>query len=142
MTERAGREGLEEEGKPRVETLGQLVGTVLAYVVMGAIILVVVDLLFSAVVGDDFGRIPGWMAAVPSVFVFTDQFRRHEGASRWAVAVLGAVLGIGVGVAASVLLPQTWPPLAVGGIGGLVAALVYAALWYAGIKTFGRERDR
>jgi hypothetical protein len=29
-----------------------------------------------------------------------------------------------------------------GGLGGLVAALVYAPLWFAGIKTFGEERPR
>ena len=130
------------DGKPRIETLGQLIGTVLAYVVMGAIALVVIDLLFIAVGGGDFGRISGWIAAVPSVFVFTEQFRRYEGASRWAVALIGVLLGIGAGIGATVLLPQTWPALATGGVGGLVSALVYSALWYAGIKTYGEERPQ
>lgn len=128
------------DGRPRIETLGQLVGTVLAYVVMGAVALVVLDLLFIAVAGGDFGSISGWIAAVPSVFVFSEQFKRYEGASRWAVALLGVVLGLGAGIAATVLLPQTWPALAVGGVGGLVAALVYSALWHAGIRTYGEER--
>ncbi|MCH7231347.1 hypothetical protein L0U85_10875 [Glycomyces sp. L485] len=128
------------DGKPRIETLAQLLGTVLAYVVMGAIALVVIDLLFILVGGGNFGRISGWIAAVPSVFVFSDQFRRYIGGSRWAIALTGAALGIGAGIGATVLLPLTWPPLATGGIGGLAAALVYATLWYAGIKTYGEER--
>ncbi|WP_156037502.1 hypothetical protein [Glycomyces tenuis] len=113
---------------------------VLAYVVMGAIALAVVDLLFVMVAGGDFGRISGWVAAVPSVFVFTEQFRRYEGGSRWAVVIIGVVLGLGAGIASTLLLPPTWPSLATGGVGGLVAALAYSVLWYAGIKIYGEER--
>ncbi|WP_460543154.1 hypothetical protein [Glycomyces halotolerans] len=123
-----------------IDTLGQLVGTVLAYAVMGAIALVVVDFLFIVVAGGEFGRISGWIAALPTVFVFTEQFRRYEGGSRWVVAVGGVVLGIGAGAAAAVLVPQTWPPLATGGVGGLTAALAYSVLWYSGIRAYGEER--
>jgi hypothetical protein len=130
----------EERGGPRIETLGQLIGTVLAYVVMGAAALIVFDLLFITIGGGEFGRVSGWVAAVPSVFVFSQQFRRYEGASRWTVALTGVVLGLGAGIASTLLLPPTWSPLLVGGVGGLVAALVYAALWYSGIKTYGEER--
>lgn len=130
------------EDEPRIETLGQLVGTVLAYLVMGAIALAVVDLLFVTFSGGDFGRIPGWMAAVPTVFVFTDQFRRCTGASRWAITVVGAILALGAGIAVTLLLPPTWLPLVTGGIGGLTAAVAFAVLWYAGIQTYGEERPR
>lgn len=136
----AARSGDVSGDRPRTETLGQLIGTVLAYVVMGAIALAVVDLLFVTAAGGDFGGVSGWVAAVPSVFVFTDQFRRYEGGSRWAVAIACVVLALGAGIAATVLLPPTWPSLATGGIGGLVAALAYAALWYSGINTYGEER--
>lgn len=130
------------EDKPRIETLGQLVGTVLAYLVMGAVALAVVDLLFVTAAGGDFGRIPGWMAALPTVFVFTDQFRRYTGASRWAITAVGAVLALGAGIAVTLLLPPTWLPLVTGGIGGLAAAVAFAVLWYAGIQTYGEERPR
>lgn len=126
--------------KPPIETLGQLIGTVLAYIAMGAIALVVIDLLFITVAGGGFGRISGWVAAVPSVFVFTEQFRRYEGLSRWVITLIGVVLGLSAGIASTTLLPLTWSPLAVGGVGGLVAALGYSALWYAGIKIYGEER--
>lgn len=131
--------GREEHG-PQVETLGQLVGTVLAYLVMGVIALSVIDLVFVTVSGGGFGRISGWVAAVPTVFVFTEQFRRYAGASRWAVVLLGVILALGAGVSASILLPPTWLPLVTGGIGGLVTAVAFAVLWYAGIKTYGEER--
>lgn len=130
----------ENGGVQRIESLGQLVGTVLAYIVMGAVALVVFDLLFITIGGGEFGRVSGWVAAVPSVFVFSQQFRRYEGASRWTVALTGIVLGLGAGIASTLLLPPTWSSLVVGGIGGLVAALVYSALWYSGIKTYGEER--
>ncbi|GAB3993431.1 hypothetical protein GCM10029992_05040 [Glycomyces albus] len=129
-----------EEDKPRIETLGQLIGTVLAYLVMGAVALAVVDLLFVTAAGGDFGRIPGWMAALPTVFVFTEQFRRYAGAARWAITVVGAVLALGAGIALTLLLPPTWLPLVTGGIGGLAAAVAFAVLWYAGIQTYGEER--
>ncbi|WP_198587233.1 hypothetical protein [Glycomyces xiaoerkulensis] len=126
--------------KPRIDTLRELIGTVLAYVVMGAIALVVIDFLFSSATGQGFGRISGWMAALPTVFVFTDQFRRYEGPSRWAVSLTGVVLGLGAGTAAAALAPPTWLPMVAGGIGGLVAALVYATLWHTGISIYGEER--
>src|SRR5690606_23621030 len=57
----------EESGGPRIETLGQLIGTVLAYVVMGAAALVVFALLFITSGGGAFGRVSGRVAAGPGV---------------------------------------------------------------------------
>ncbi|MFB9659229.1 hypothetical protein ACFQS3_14145 [Glycomyces mayteni] len=121
-------------------TLGQLVGTALAYFVMGAVVLAVIDLLFVFPSGRPFGETSGWIAALPTVWAYSEQFRRYGGAARWGVMLVGVVLGIGAGLAVGVLLPPTWPPMLAGGLAGLTAALVYAPLWYAGVRTFGEER--
>ncbi|WP_168801569.1 hypothetical protein [Glycomyces buryatensis] len=134
--------GAEKAAKPPIETLGQLIGTALAYFVMGLVALAIIDLVFSMPTGGEFGQVSGWVAALPTVFVFTEQFRRYVGGSRWALMLVCVALALGVGLAAAVVLPQTWAPMAVGGIGGLMAAVTYAVLWHAGIKTFGEERPQ
>ncbi|WP_199038577.1 hypothetical protein [Glycomyces salinus] len=120
--------------------LVHLLGTVLAYVVMGTAILAVVDLLFITASGGEFGNISGWVGAVPAVFAFNDRFKRYRGASRWAVALVGIVLGLGAGIAATVFMPATWPPLVTGAFGGLVAVFGYSVLWHTAIGAFGEER--
>lgn len=131
-----------ETERPEAATLGQLVGTVLAYFVMGAGVLVVIDLVFVLPTGRSFGQTSGWIAALPTVWVYTERFRRYAGASRWGLMLLGVVLGLGAGLAVALIVPATWPPMLSGGLGGLTAALVYGPLWYAGIKTFGEERPQ
>jgi hypothetical protein len=126
--------------RPKVETLGQLIGAVLAYFVMGAVVLVVIDLVFVLPTGRGFGETSGWIAALPTVWVYTEQFRRYTGGSRWGIMAAGVVLGLGAGLAVTVVAPATWLPMYSGGLGGLAAALVYAPLWYAGVKAFGEER--
>jgi hypothetical protein len=126
--------------RPKVETLGQLIGAVLAYFVMGAVVLVVIDLVFVLPTGRGFGETSGWIAALPTVWVYTEQFRRYTGGSRWGIMAAGVVLGLGAGLAVTVALPATWLPMYSGGLGGLAAALVYAPLWYAGVRAFGEER--
>ncbi|THV28081.1 hypothetical protein [Glycomyces paridis] len=127
--------------RPKLDTLGQLTGTALAYFVMGAVALALIDLVFVLPTGRDFGQTSGWIAALPTVWVYTDQFRRYAGGSRWAVMLLGVVLGLGAGLAAAIVAPTSWPPMLSGGLGGLAAALVYGGLWHAGVKTFGEERS-
>jgi hypothetical protein len=129
-----------ERERPKVETLGQLLGTALAYFVMGAVVLVVIDLVFVLPTGRGFGQTSGWIAALPTVWVYTEQFRRYAGAARWGLMLVGVLLGLAAGFAVAIIAPVAWPPMLTGGLGGLAAALVYGPLWFAGIKTFGEER--
>lgn len=137
MAERA-----ESDAAAAESMLVHLLGTVLAYVVMGTAALAVIDLLFIVAAGGEFGNVSGWVGAVPAVFVFNQRFKRYQGSSRWAVALIAIVLGLGAGVAATVFMPATWAPLATGAIGGLVAAFVYSVLWHAGINLYGKERPQ
>lgn len=136
------RGGTPEKERPKVETLGQLLGTALAYFVMGAVVLVVIDLVFVLPTGRGFGQTSGWIAALPTVWVYTEQFRRYAGAARWGLMLVGVLLGLAAGIAAALIAPTSWAPMLTGGIGGLVAALVYGPLWFAGIKAFGEERPQ
>jgi hypothetical protein len=136
------RGGTPEKERPKVETLGQLLGTALAYFVMGAVVLVVIDLVFVLPTGRGFGQTSGWIAALPTVWVYTEQFRRYAGAARWGLMLVGVLLGLAAGIAAALIAPASWAPMLTGGIGGLVAALVYGPLWFAGIKAFGEERPQ
>ncbi|HEY1095191.1 MAG TPA: hypothetical protein VGE61_10840 [Glycomyces sp.] len=136
------RGGTPERERPKVETLGQLLGTALAYFVMGAVVLVVIDLVFVLPTGRGFGQTSGWIAALPTVWVYTEQFRRYAGAARWGLMLVGVLLGLAAGIAAALIAPASWAPMLTGGIGGLVAALVYGPLWFAGIKAFGEERPQ
>lgn len=129
------------EQRPQVASLGQLIGSALAYFVMGAVVLVVIDLVFVLPTGRGFGQTSGWIAALPTVWVYTEAFRRYAGASRWGIMAVGVLLGLTAGLAATVVAPATWLPMYSGGLGGLAAALVYAPLWHAGIKAFGEERS-
>lgn len=131
-----------EKERPKVETLGQLLGAVLAYFVMGAAVLVVIDLVFVLPTGRSFGQTSGWIAALPTVWVYTEQFRRYAGAARWGLMLVGVLLGLAAGFAVALIAPTAWPPMLTGGLGGLVAALVYGPLWFAGIKAFGEERPQ
>ena len=130
-----------ERERPKVETLGQLMGTVLAYFVMGAAVLVVIDLVFVLPTGRGFGHTSGWIAALPTVWVYTEQFRRYAGAARWGLMLVGVLLGLAAGFAVAIIAPVSWLPMYAGGLGGLAAALVYGPLWYAGINAFGEERS-
>jgi hypothetical protein len=136
------RGGTPERERPKVETLGQLLGTALAYFVMGAVVLVVIDLVFVLPTGRGFGQTSGWIAALPTVWVYTEQFRRYAGAARWGLMLVGVLLGLAAGIAAALIAPASWAPMLTGGIGGLTAALVYGPLWFAGIKAFGEERPQ
>ncbi|MEV3939150.1 hypothetical protein AB0K52_24630 [Glycomyces sp. NPDC049804] len=133
-------QGKSEGERPKVETLGQLLGTALAYFVMGAVVLVVIDLVFVLPTGRGFGQTSGWIAALPTVWVYTEQFRRYAGARRWGLMLVGVLLGLAAGFAVALIAPTAWPPVLTGGLGGLTAALVYGPLWFAGINAFGEER--
>lgn len=117
-------------------------GTALAYFVMGAAVLVVIDLVFVLPTGRGFGQTSGWIAALPTVWVYTEHFRRYAGATRWGIMLVGVLLGLGAGLAVALIAPATWLPMYSGGFGGLAAALVYGPLWYAGVKSFGEERPQ
>jgi hypothetical protein len=102
-------------------------------VVLGAVLVVVVDLLFSASGLGGFGSASGVLAVLPALFVYYDEYRKYPvPALAVTCALLALILaaGAGYGVASATGLP----PLGSGIAAAFVAAAVYAVLWHTATK--------
>jgi hypothetical protein len=107
-------------------TLLELLLATAGAVVLGAILVVGVDLLFSVAGLGGFGRASGALAALPAVFIFMEEYRKQPGP---AVAALCAVLAVILAAGAGFVSSAGLPPLASGIVAALVGCAVYASLW-------------
>jgi hypothetical protein len=98
-------------------------------VVLGAILVVAVDLLFAVASLGGFGTASGALAVVPAGFIFHDEYRKQP---RPWLAVLCALLALilAAGAGFSVATAAGLPPLASGIVAAFVGAAVYAVLWH------------
>ncbi|WP_025272751.1 hypothetical protein [Haloglycomyces albus] len=125
-----------------LDTLPKLVGTVLAMLVLGFVILAGIDVLFSLIGGRGIGYVSGWATAFMCLFTFTEEFKRHrEAPARVGIAGLSLVIGVAGGIATYVVLPDGWLPLYSGAVASAIGAIVYAVVWHFGIDAFG-SRDQ
>jgi hypothetical protein len=109
-------------------TLVELLLAVAGAVVLGAVLVVGVDLLFAVASLGGFGRASGAMAALPAVFVFHEEFRKQPRPGLAALcAMLALILAAGTGYAAAAVIGL--PPLASGIVAALAGCVVYAVLW-------------
>lgn len=118
----------------RVVNLGQLVGVAAGWAVVNAVGLVLIDAVVALLGLSDFGRSSGWLVLILPALLYFDDFRAwsvHR--LRWLVAPVALLLGVGVGLGVVALLDGL-APLASGAIGALVAVLVYAPVWFLGIR--------
>ena len=96
-------------------------------VVLGAALVVAVDLLFAVASLGGFGRASGALAALPAVFVFHEEYRKRPRLGLAALcAALAVILAAGTGAAAAA---TGLPPLASGIIAAFAGTAVYAVLW-------------
>jgi hypothetical protein len=97
-------------------------------VVLGAILVIVVDLVFALASLGGFGTASGVLAIVPATFVYFEEYRKQP--LSW-LAVLCALLAliIAAGVGYSVATVTGLPPLGSGIAAAMAAAIVYAVLW-------------
>jgi hypothetical protein len=118
-----------------------LLGVVLAGVVAGVVVLLLFDAIFALLGLGDFGRVNGWLAAVLPAMLLIEEFRAWHGVrGRLLVAAAAAAVGAGAGLGAAGLadgLPGDLPALATGAVGAATLAVVYALLWYYGIRAAG-----
>lgn len=123
----------------RVADLGQWLGFVAAAVVIGFGLLLALDVIVSLFDWGTFGNTNGWVAAILAAFLFTDDFKNNKfRTARWQAMALALVLGIMVTLAVSLFLPP-WPVLFSGGVAALFGALVYAWVWFAGVRALGDD---
>ncbi|WP_410810340.1 hypothetical protein [Micromonospora sp. 067-2] len=143
MTEQHGSE--QQGGFPRrdaegrVASLGDLLGVCLAGLVIGALALVLFEWAFASIGDGDFGQTNGWLAVILPAWLFWDDFRAWDfGAAR----VVAALVATAVGVSAGLLiagLGAGLPPLLSGALGAAAFTVVYAAVWFPGVRWLARR---
>ena len=102
-------------------------------VVLGAVLVVVVDLLFAAAGLGGFGSASGVLAVLPALFVYFEEYRKFPVPSLAIMSgLLALILAAGAGYA--VATATGLPPLGSGIAAAFVAAAVYAVLWRTATK--------
>jgi hypothetical protein len=125
----------------RIMLLTEFLAYTLMVIAVGVLMLAAIDALFMVLGFGTFGQISGWISGILAVFVFVDDFRAYKDRpSRWLVAI-GALLLAGF-AALGILsrLPEFWLPLFNGALSVTVAAMLYAVLWFTGIRLIGAQR--
>jgi hypothetical protein len=118
----------------RIAQLPDMLGGVLFYMVVGTIVLVAIDGIVSLLGIGPFGHVSGWLAGILLVFMFVEDFRSWKGAPlRIAVAFVGAALGVLAGSALGARI-DSLPAVFAGAISVTVAGLIYALVWFFGIR--------
>jgi hypothetical protein len=118
----------------RVISVSEMIIAVVAWVAAVTVVIIGVDGIASAAGRSAFGHISGWPAAILAVWLFIEDFRAWRiGPARFGVALVAAALGaLGGTVLVSVL--DSVPPLFAGALGALLACLIYATVWFYGIR--------
>lgn len=118
----------------RVASIHEMLAGVGANAVLGTVLVVAIDGLATLVGSGRFGQISGWLAGILMVWLFVEDFRAWRiGTGRIGVALLAGVIGLLAGAFLSVQLTAL-PNIFAGAIGVLVAGLIYAVLWFYGIR--------
>ncbi|WBB77987.1 hypothetical protein O7606_17205 [Micromonospora sp. WMMD882] len=127
------------DAEGRVVALGDLLGVALAGVVVGVLALVVFDWTFELLGSGDFGQANGWLAVILPAWLFWEDFRAWEfGPAR----VVAALVAVGAGVAAGLLVAGVaagLAPLLSGGLAAATFTVVYAVVWFAGVRWLVRR---
>jgi hypothetical protein len=127
------------DAEGRILTLGDLLGVSLAGLVIGVLALVLFDWAFASVGAGDFGRTNGWLAVILPVWLFWDDFRAWEFGAARVLAALGAVVIAVVGGLLAAGLTAGLPPLVTGASAAAVFTLLYAVIWFYGVRWLVRR---
>ena len=118
----------------RIATVRDMVIGVVAWVAVGAVLLIAIDGLVSIASGP-FGHLSGWIAGTLAVLMFIEDFRAWQvGPVRIAVALLGTALGVLAGVVLAGQLSPLMLPVFSGTLAVLLACVVYAIFWFYGVR--------
>jgi hypothetical protein len=135
QTESRGARHPRRDADGRLATFADLVGTALAGLVVGGVVLLVFEGVMSLARLSEFGNASGWIALILPIWLFTEEFRvAGWGAYRIVVALLGIGFGLAVGMTLAGLAAGPFPPLVSGAIGALGLTVVYCAVWFYGLR--------
>ncbi|HEX5597020.1 MAG TPA: hypothetical protein VFX61_13545 [Micromonosporaceae bacterium] len=123
----------------RIIFFTDLLGIVGAGLVIGLVSLVVLDWGFALIGLGEYGRANGWLALILPAWVFVEEFRAwNYGPARIVAALVAAAAGVTLGLATAGAV-SALPSLLSGGLGATVAALVYALIWFVGVRWLERR---
>jgi hypothetical protein len=118
----------------RVVGLPDLIAAALAYALVNAAGLLLIDGVLALLGLSRFGRSSGWLVLILPGLLFFDELRAWRGFPvRFVVALVAAVVAVGLGLLVAGLATDL-PPLVSGGIGALVAVVVYGVIWFPAIR--------
>ena len=120
----------------RLATIGDLLGTALAGLVTGAVVLLVIEAILTLTRISDFGETSGWLAIILPVWLFVEEFRAEGfGASRVVVALLAAGFGVAAGMSVAGLAATQFSIDLVSGLFGAAGlTVVYCLVWFYGLR--------
>jgi hypothetical protein len=118
----------------RVRSLAELVVAAGLGTVVGLAALAAIEGILALIGLTDFGGASGWLALIlPALLYFDDLRAWREYPLRFLVAPIAVLVALGAGLfAAGAARPL--PAMLSGAVGALVAALVYAPVWFFGIR--------
>jgi hypothetical protein len=143
----------------RVRSLAELVVAAGLGTVVGLVALTVVEGILALIGLTDFGSASGWLAVILPALLYFDDVRAWRGSReptpergtseaevkpgrhglRFLVALVGLAVAVGAGLLAAGLV-SALPPMLSGAVGALVAALVYAPVWFLGVRLVTGQR--
>jgi hypothetical protein len=124
----------------RLATFGDLVGTALAGLVIGVVVLLLFEAVMSLTRLSEFGHTSGWLVLILPLWLFTEEFRAQGyGADRVIVAILGAGFGVAIGMSLAGLVAAELPSLVSGIAGALGFTVVYCLVWFYGLRWLGHR---
>jgi hypothetical protein len=119
----------------RLATIGDLVGTALAGLVTGIVLLLLLEAVLSVTHVSQFGRTSGWLTVILPVWLFTEEFRAvGYGYQRVLVAALGAGFGVATGLTMASVAALQFPVLISGMVGAGTCIVVYCLVWFYGLR--------
>lgn len=119
----------------RLATIGDLVGTAMAGLVTGIVLLLVFEAVLSLTRISHFGATSGWLALILPLWLFTEEFRAEGfGAYRIVVGVLAAGFGVATGMTFAGLAATEFPRLVSGFAGAAACTVVYCLVWFYGLR--------
>jgi hypothetical protein len=136
MTETKSERRPRRDPSGRLATIGDLLGTALAGLVIGVVVLLAFEAILALTRTSEFGGTSGWLALILPLWLFTEEFRAaHEsGPYRVVVAVLAAGFGVAIGLSFVGLAAPAFPALVSGLIGAATLTIVYCLVWFYGLR--------
>ncbi|WP_433299853.1 hypothetical protein ACQP2F_01290 [Actinoplanes sp. CA-030573] len=135
MTETKSERRPRRDPSGRLSTIGDLLGTAFAGLVIGVVLLLAFEGILSLARASEFGHTSGWLVLILPLWLFTEEFRAAgPGPYRFVVAILAAGFGVTAGMTFAGLAASTFPALVSGVVGAAACTVVYCLVWFYGLR--------